>query len=605
MKKTLKQRTAVHSSLRSSLRCSALAMMAASMFCAVSAQAQTSQNLVVNGNAEAGACTNDWSAVTTVPGWNVISGNPSIACYSIASFSTPNSAANGNAFFADGPYGDSSMSQTVNLASAASAIDGGSVTFNLSAWLGGYTVYSGAGVVTVTFYNAAGQALSGGTQLSGDTPTARGSVNKFLATSGTGYVPVGARSAQVLVQFVNTTGVTYNVGYADNISLTLSTPVTPAVLTPPVSAVPAFDHVFMVMMENTSYNQVIGNTSSAPFINSLANQGTLLANYSGVYHPSDENYMAIAGGNTFVQGAIYFPNIKVTSKHLGDQLEAVGKTWKAYEQGMGSPCNLTTNNDKYYEPDDAPFINFTNISGNPTRCAAHLFDTTQLTTDLASAATTPNFSWIAADDYYDGEASGNGSTTSLQTQDGWLKQTLQPIFNSPAWKNQRSLLILTWDESSVSGTNHVGTILVGSNGLVNNTISNTSYNHYSVGRTIESALGIAPMTANDQYATPINDAFVVAPAVTLTASTTSISSSGSIAFNYSAPPVSQNSTNWIGIYPAGAVPGSGSSTTWQYVPNPSGQATFSGLSAGSYFAEYFYNGGYTALSAPVAFTVTP
>jgi hypothetical protein len=53
--------------------------------------------------------------------------------------------------------------------------------------------------------------------------------------------------------------------------------------------------------------------------------------------------------------------------------------------------------------DDAPFINYTDVSGSTAYCQQHLFDTSQLTTDLKSASSTPSFSWIAADDYYDGE----------------------------------------------------------------------------------------------------------------------------------------------------------------------------------------------------------
>src|SRR5262249_46028035 len=155
-----------------------------------------------------------------------------------------------------------------------------------------------------------------------------------------------------------------------------------------------------------------------------------------------------------------------------------------------------------------PFINFTDISNNMARCQAHLLDLSQFAVDLQSTATTPAFVWLSADDYYDGEASGNGSPTSLQVQDGWLKQTLQPLFNSPAWKNQRSLLILTWDESETRGSNHIATILSDSKGLVNRGyVSTISYNHYSVGRTIEAALGLSPLTPNDQYAEPISDAF--------------------------------------------------------------------------------------------------
>jgi hypothetical protein len=236
-----------------------------------------------------------------------------------------------------------------------------------------------------------------------------------------------------------------------------------------------------------------------------------------------------------------------------------------------------------------------------------LFDTAQLTTDLQSAATTPNFSWIAADDYYDGEASGDGFATSISTQDTWLKQTLGPILNSPAWTQQRSLIILTWDESASSGTNHIATVLVGSQGLIQPGVtSSISYNHFSTGRTIENALGLPSLTANDQYAQPINDAFGASTTPTTpTTSTLSIStSSGSnIVFNYSTPAATLSSTNWVGIYSNGQTPGQFGSTSWQYTANASGTVSFSGLASGKYTAYYLYNNGYTVLSTPVNFSV--
>ena len=51
--------------------------------------AATSGNLLVGADAEAGQCTTDWKAVTTVPGWTVAQGSPAVVCYSIASFATP------------------------------------------------------------------------------------------------------------------------------------------------------------------------------------------------------------------------------------------------------------------------------------------------------------------------------------------------------------------------------------------------------------------------------------------------------------------------------------------------------------------------------------
>jgi hypothetical protein len=104
--------------------------------------AANSGNLIVDGDGESGTCTTDWSAVNTVPGWTVTQGSPSIVCYSIGSFNAPTGGAGGNAFIADGPYGDSALRQNINVSSAATTIDGGAVTYNLSGWLGGYTVYN-------------------------------------------------------------------------------------------------------------------------------------------------------------------------------------------------------------------------------------------------------------------------------------------------------------------------------------------------------------------------------------------------------------------------------------------------------------------------------
>ncbi|MFJ7243092.1 alkaline phosphatase family protein [Kitasatospora sp. NPDC098652] len=571
--------------------------------------ASGSGNLIVNGDAEAGGyCTNDWSAATTVPGWTVQTGGIDVMCSTVGSFGLPNDGQTaGKAFFAPGNFGDGSMSQTVDVSSAAGAIDGGGVHYNLAGWLGGWTTYGGYAAVSLHFQDAGGNPLGATAKLPTVSATDRGLGTKFLARSATGAVPAGTRSIQVEVQFLSTTNET---GYLDNLSLTLDTPVAaPAPIAPPVSKVPGYDHVFTVMMENTDYTQIMNDPADTPFIHSLMSQGATLTDSHGVYHPSDENYLAIAGGDTYTKGATYWPNINSPQRNLGDTIEDAGKTWKAYEQGMGTPCNTTKTYDSYYMPDDAPFINYTDISGNPARCAAHLFDTSQLTTDLKSAATTPNFSWIAADDYYDGEASGNGSATSLKAQDGWLQQTLAPVLSSPAWTQQRSLLVLTWDESQNEGYDHVATVVVGSQGTVPaGTSSPLHYDHYGIGRTFESALGLPGLTANDTYATPLNAAFApfTATGPTLTGDLNAVAAGGNLTLRYALPTAAQaGAKNWIGFYPAGVTPGSRSSLTWSYAPNQSGALTFASGKlggAGRYDAYLLANDGYSVLAGP--FTVT-
>jgi phosphatidylinositol-3-phosphatase len=64
--------------------------------------------------------------------------------------------------------------------------------------------------------------------------------------------------------------------------------------------VPHLDHVFLIMMENHGYQQVINNPNE-PYLNSLiANHKVNLAtNYFAVGHPSLTNYLEIVGGSNF------------------------------------------------------------------------------------------------------------------------------------------------------------------------------------------------------------------------------------------------------------------------------------------------------------------
>lgn len=60
------------------------------------------------------------------------------------------------------------------------------------------------------------------------------------------------------------------------------------------------DHVFLIMMENHGYQQVINNPNE-PYLNSLiANkQVSLATNYFAVGHPSLTNYLEVVGGSNF------------------------------------------------------------------------------------------------------------------------------------------------------------------------------------------------------------------------------------------------------------------------------------------------------------------
>jgi phosphatidylinositol-3-phosphatase len=62
--------------------------------------------------------------------------------------------------------------------------------------------------------------------------------------------------------------------------------------------VPHLDHVFVIMMENHAYGQIVGNPS-APFTNKYMKSANAATNYFAVAHPSLTNYLEVVGGSNF------------------------------------------------------------------------------------------------------------------------------------------------------------------------------------------------------------------------------------------------------------------------------------------------------------------
>src|SRR5438067_2368843 len=92
------------------------------------------------------------------------------------------------------------------------------------------------------------------------------------------------------------------------------------------AVVPTFDHVFVIVMENHSYSEIIGRPS-APYVNSLAATGSLFTNYTAVSHPSLPNYLALTGGSTFGITSDC-TTCWVSASNIADSMEAAGSSWK-------------------------------------------------------------------------------------------------------------------------------------------------------------------------------------------------------------------------------------------------------------------------------------
>jgi hypothetical protein len=67
---------------------------------------------------------------------------------------------------------------------------------------------------------------------------------------------------------------------------------------PVPKGVPRLDHVFVIVMENHGYSQIVGNPS-APFANQYAKSANAATNYFAIGHPSSTNYLEIVGASNF------------------------------------------------------------------------------------------------------------------------------------------------------------------------------------------------------------------------------------------------------------------------------------------------------------------
>jgi hypothetical protein len=183
-------------------------------------------NLIVNGDAEEGVGSSDPSPVP-IPGWTVTAEATAIQYGAVTSVGAypaatdPGPANRGLNFFSGGQNDTTStLTQTVSLASYATGIDAGAVTFALQGYLGGWTTQGDYAVLSVSFQNASGTELAAAT-IGPVTESDRNGGTGLLLRSTTGSVPPGSRSVVVTVTMTRLDG-TNNDGYADNLSLVLT-----------------------------------------------------------------------------------------------------------------------------------------------------------------------------------------------------------------------------------------------------------------------------------------------------------------------------------------------------------------------------------------------
>jgi hypothetical protein len=143
----------------------------------------------------------------------------------------------------------------------------------------------------------------------------------------------------------------------------------------PPPGVPPLKHVFVIMMENMPYDDLLfPSNPNTTFIQQLAANNGLATDYFGVTHVSLPNYIAATSGQTWGSNSDDVAQAPLFNhENLVDQLEAAGVSWKAYMENLPSPGDLVSATpDGLYVRKHDPFLMYPDVYQNPARAVGGL-----------------------------------------------------------------------------------------------------------------------------------------------------------------------------------------------------------------------------------------
>jgi phosphatidylinositol-3-phosphatase len=315
-------------------------------------------------------------------------------------------------------------------------------------------------------------------------------------------------------------------------------------------AVPRYEHIFLIIDENRSYGEIIGAHSIAPNINRLAEQYGQATQFYAEVHPSEANYIAMLGGDTFGihdDDAYYckpkmsdtwcpksmsagYADHTIAAPSLVDELESRGLTWKGYMESIPKPGSdavrwPTLDNPvegvpaELYAVKHNGFMSFKRVQSDARR-AEKIVGFDALERDLATGEL-PNYAHIVPNQCNDmhGRDQGPFIPEDCRKSDpgGLIKRGDQvvgdlvgKIMRSKIWSSAGNVaIVITFDENGKVerdgsaqgccgydpasranfGGGRIPTIVITNHG-VRNVKDPTPYNHYSLLRTTETAFGI-------------------------------------------------------------------------------------------------------------------
>jgi phospholipase C len=313
------------------------------------------------------------------------------------------------------------------------------------------------------------------------------------------------------------------------------------------SAMPRYAHIVVIIEENHTADQIIGS-AAAPNINRLAKDYGYASNFYAERHPSEPNYVAIVGGDTFgiadddafwckpkqiVAGCPHansagYVDHTVTAPGLTDQLASHALSWKGYFESIPEPGSRVWR----WPAESSPvpgkplalyaskhngFINFRSVQADPA-IASHIVGFDALDRDIAGN-TLPAYAHVVPNQCNDMHGLHGREVPAdcvkgealVKRGDALAGVLVDKLMHSAAWNAAGNFaIVITFDENDDDtptqhpvaccgggpgdphnpGGGWIPTIVITNHGPRHLT-DPTPYNHYSLLRTTEAAFGIS------------------------------------------------------------------------------------------------------------------
>lgn len=245
-----------------------------------------------------------------------------------------------------------------------------------------------------------------------------------------------------------------------------------------------YSHVMWIWMENEGFASVIGSPQ-APYTTELARRCGLATNYYAIGHPSLPNYLAATGGTTAGVTDDGEPaEHPLRGPSIFSQVDAHGLSWRGYAESMPVPCDTVTSG--LYAARHNPAVYYLSIRA---ACAHDDVAMGPIGSGPLHAALysdhLANFVFVTPN------ICDDAHSCPISTGDAWMERFLSMVFASPTYRLGHLAVFVTWDEGTTA-SNQVATI-VAAPGVPVGTRSRLVFNHYSLLRTAEQLLGLAPL----------------------------------------------------------------------------------------------------------------